>query len=746
MRRRFFLLTVSLLGVGVGTLFSQQTNLSDLSEQADSSNQQTDSLRIITVQEIEVSAVRLKKHTPMAFTDIGKKEIEEQNFGQDMPFLLSMTPSLISTSDAGAGVGYTGVRIRGTDPTRINVTTNGVPMNEAESHSLFWVNMPDMASSLSEIQVQRGAGSSTNGAGAFGGSIAMITEPLQEKPYGEISLGGGSYGTIRGNAKFGTGLMGDHWIISGRVSAVHSDGYIKRASADMGSYFFQAGYFNGPTMLKFLSFGGMEETYHAWNGVDDYRMAENRRYNSCGEINDKNGDFTGKYYDNQVDNYRQIHNHLVFSHEISNRWSINSTLHYTDGYGYYEEYKNSEKLIEFGIGNDENKESNLIRRKGMDNWFAGGIVGANYKTKNLDLVFGGAANHYDGDHIGTVLSVIDLVDVKNKEYYNNVGKKSDANIYAKLNWQPIKKLNIYADMQLRHINYAINGTNDKWDSAISASQVLAVDENYTFFNPKAGVYYSITDKSSIYGSFAVAQKEPTRNNFTDAKTDVTPRPEKMYDYELGYTFRSPKVGFGVNLYYMKYIDQLILTGEINQIGELLADNVPDSYRAGVELTLNVQFAKWLRWQANAAFSSNKILDYTAYVDDYDTGSQREVHFDKTTISFSPSILAASLLEFSKWGFSAALQTNYVGKQYLTNLQDEKLILEDYCVTNLRLHYTFPLFGKQTTVGVAINNIFSKLYSSNGWGGSYYAEDTLERYAGYYPQAPINVLANFTIKF
>ena len=708
-----------------------------------------DSMRVISMQEVVVSSVRASATTPVAHEEIDKESIARSNFGQDMPFLLTMTPSVITTSDAGNGIGYTSLRVRGTDPSRINITANGVPLNDSESHSVFWVNLPDLASSLESIQIQRGVGSSTNGAGAFGGSIDLSTARLSPTPMASLDLSYGSFNTARQSVSFSTGLLADHWVMSGRLSQMHSDGYIDRATTDLNSYMLQVGYYNAGTMLKFMTFAGNEQTYHAWNGVDEAEMENNRTNNTCGEIEDSTGKVIG-YYDNQTDNYKQTHYHLVFSQRFSRYWNLNATLHYTDGAGYYEEYKNNEPLEEYKIQIPQVDESNLIRRKMMDNGFGGIVAGLSYDKDDINLIIGGAASLYGGDHFGNVIWVEnDLADLSNHEYYRNRGTKQDANIYAKLNYSLTNKLSLYADMQYRHIAYAIAGENDKWDSASSKAQRLDVDERYNFANPKAGVNYAINESSRLYASFAMAGKEPTRNNFTDASTTQKPRPETLYDYEAGYSYSGNGFALGANLYYMDYKDQLILTGQTNEIGEPMAENVASSYRMGAELTAGVQIHKDLKWSGNATFSRNKIQDYTAYLDSYDENwawSQRVDNLGEVNTSYSPSITAASLFEYQKGNLYAALQSNYVGAQYLANTNDKDLLLDSYFVSSLRVSYTtaIPHVSKRIVIGGAINNLFDEVYSSGGFSWSCYEQNNKANYKWFLPQAGRNFMISLSI--
>ncbi len=750
--------------------------------------QEKDSLRTVKLDKITVSAVRAGEKTPVAYTNISREELSRIDNVADVPFMLTMTPSVVATSDAGTGIGYTSVSIRGTDGTRINVTANGVPLNDGESHKLFWVNLPDFASSVGDLQVQRGVGTSTNGPGAFGGSINMVTEPLSTAPFAEISGTYGSYNTHRESIRFGTGLIGGKWAFSGRLSNIGSDGYIDRASADMKSFFAQAGYFGRTTSVKLLTFGGNEATYHAWNGLTQSQIDKcGRRYNTAGEIyeTDRFGETSYDadwnpvvvgFYPDQKDFYTQYNTQLIIDQRLAERWSLNLTGHYTRGDGYYEEYKNGRKFTEYGLENyviqDDGgddvtvKKSSLIRRKQMWNNFGGAIASVAYSGDRLEFVAGGAWNRYGGDHFGRVTwiknYVNDLLD-PGHEYYRNTTTKDDANIFAKASWTVARGLSIYGDVQYRHISHRIDGANDNYDWINGRMQALGVDRKYDFFSPKVGVYYDINPHHAVYASFAVAHKEPTRNDFTDAKFGALPEPERLLDYELGYKLAYEKVSAGVNLYYMRYKDQLVQTGQLNDIGEPLAANVPDSFRAGVELTLGVQFAKWFRWDIFGTFSRNRILDYTEilpHVDEYwdpvygPDELQVQTQRDKgaTTIAFSPSIIAGNIFTFSGRGFYGALQTNYVGKQYLTNSQREDLSLPGYCVTNLRASYRFALRSmKYLELGIAVNNLFNAEYSSFGYGYTNLMEygdgsQEIKSGAGYFPQATINVLGSVTLSF
>ncbi|ADV43182.1 TonB-dependent receptor [Bacteroides helcogenes] len=743
--------------------------------------QTKDSLRVVNLDEVEIISTRATSSTPVAFTNISKEQLKKQNFGQDIPYMLTFTPSVLTTSDAGAGIGYTSIRVRGTDASRINVTTNGIPMNDAESHSIYWVNTPDFASSLQDMQIQRGAGTSTNGAGAFGASINMQTQGISSKPYAEVSSSYGSFNTHKETVKAGTGIIDGHWGFDVRLSNIQSDGYRDRASADLKSYFVQGGYYNDNTTLKFITFGGKEETYHAWDGLNKETLQANRKYNPNGEIKDDKGDVIG-FYDNQIDYYHQTHYQLLLNQILSASWKLNAALHYTDGDGYYEEYKNARTLVEYGLQPFEVngvtiEKSNLIRRKLVNSGFGGGIFSLSYRGSRLDASVGGGLNYYKNTHNGEVMWVKNYIgDLEpGQEYYRNIGRKTDGNIYAKANWAVGKGINLYADLQYRYTRYKINGNNDKWDWTASPAhlQPLAIDEKFSFFNPKAGALWNIDSHNKVYASFSVAHKEPTRNNYTDNLFAARPKAERLFDYELGYDFHTDRFNAGINLYYMNYKNQLVLNGQLNEIGEAVAENVKDSYRMGIELMAGAQIARWLRWDVNATISRNRIKDYTEYLSDINEDgkdmyseswgiSQTTRYIGTTPIAFSPDFMANSLISLDYKGFSASLQTQYVGKQYLNNAHQEDCVLNSYCVSNLSMGYTFKLHGtKSVSIGMTVYNLFDETYESNGYasGAAVYqghgknqikTPDSkllyTSNHAVYYPNAGVNALAHITLSF
>ena len=701
----------------------------------------------ILIQQVEITTTRAKASTPIAHSNLSHEEIEERNYGEDIPSLLSTLPSVVISSESGTGIGSTSFRVRGSDPTRINVTLNGVPMNDAETHSVYWYDTPDLASGVGSLQLQRGAGTSTAGTGAFGASLNMTSAPLASKFSGRASLSYGSYNSAKQEISLSSGLLGGHWAIDGRLSHISSDGYVDRASSQLGSYMLQAGYYNGNTMVKALSFGGVAKVYLAYTGIDSSMLETNRRYNPEGEI--VIGDRVVGYFDDHTDNYLQLNNQLIVSHRFNDKWSINATAHYTYGNGYYRNYKNDQKLKKYGIapidvGGTLVERTNLIRKKDMRNDFGGVVASAAYTSKRLTLTMGASASLYDGVHFGTIADLLEAPDFATTEYYRNYTTKWDASCYVKAEWFVAKGLNLFADLQYRHISHRIAGVNDNFDDTTGAMQSLNIDRRYDFFNPKLGLHYSFCNGHSAYASAAVAQKEPTRNNFTDIREGEYPTAEKMLDIEVGYGYNDKVVSAGINLYYMNYRDQLVQTGELSDTGELLSRNVPKSYRRGVELQLAVRATKWFTVGGNATFSQNHILDYVDYIDG--------VAFERgrTTIAYSPSITAMAYLDFHIKGFGAVWATRYVSKQYLTNGEYEELTLPRYCVSDLDLSYTLRTKSiEKVRFGVKIKNILNAKYCASGYGGSWLEGATLAdrgSWACYFPQATAKVLANVTIHF
>ena len=719
---------------------------------AESLNSQLSTLNLIKndsvgIEKIEITATRASKTTPIAHSNLTREEIEEQNYGEDLPSLLKNLPSVVISSESGTGIGSTSFRVRGTDPTRINVTLNGVPMNDAETHSVYWYDTPDLVSSLGSVQLQRGVGTSTAGTGAFGASLNMTSAPASSRFSGRASLSYGSFNTAKQEIALSSGLLGGHWTIDGRLSHLSSDGYVERASSNLSSYMFQAGYHNGRTSVKLLSFGGVAKVYLAYTGVTPEQMAANRRYNPEGEII-IDGKVVG-YYDDHTDNYTQINNQLVVNHSFNDKWSINATAHYTYGNGYYRNYKNDQKLAKYGLAPIEVagsfvERTNLLRKKVMGNNFGGVVGSATYTSERISLAMGVSASLYDGVHFGEVSELREAPNVAATEYYRNYTSKWDASAFAKVDWLITKGLNLYADVQYRHITHNIAGVNDNFDDTTGAMQRLDIARRYNFFNPKLGLHYSFAKSHAIYASAAVGQKEPTRNNFTDIREGEYPTAEKMLDIEAGYTYNTKVVSLGVNLYYMLYRDQLVQTGELSDTGELLSRNVKNSYRRGIELSLSAVATKWLTVGGNATFSQNHILGYVDYIDG--------VAFERgrTTIAYSPAVVAGIFVDAHVKGFAARLSTRYVSKQYLTNGEYEDLTLPRYCVSDLDLSYTLRTKRvERVRFGVKIGNLFNAKYCTSGYGGSWLEGATLAdrgSWACYFPQATISALANVTVNF
>ena len=699
------------------------------------------------IQQVEVTATRANADTPIAYSNLSRTEIEERNYGEDIPTLLKNLPSVVISSESGTGIGSTSFRVRGTDPTRINVTLNGVPMNDAETHSVYWYDTPDLVLSLGSVQLQRGVGTSTAGTGAFGASLNMTSAPMASKFGGRASLSYGSFNTAKQEVAISSGLLGGHWAVEGRFSHLSSDGYVERASSNLYSYLFQTGYYRGNTSVKLLSFGGMAKVGLSYTGVTAEQMAESRRYNPEGEII-IDGEVVGYYHDH-TDNYTQLNNQLVVSHIFNSKWRINATAHYTYGNGYYRNYKNDQKLAKYGILPIEAEgatvsRTNLIRKKMMGNNFGGVVGSAIYSAERVSLTMGLSASLYDGVHYGEISDLVEAPDFPVTEYYRNYTTKWDASCFAKVDWLITKGLNLYADVQYRHISHLISGVNDNFDDTTGAMQRLDIVRRYNFFNPKLGLHYSFCKSHSAYASVAVGQKEPTRNNFTDIREGEYPTAEKMLDVEVGYGYRTKVVDLSLNLYYMFYRDQLVQTGELSDTGELLSRNVPESYRRGVELSLAVNATKWLSLGGNVTLSQNHILGYVDYIDG--------IAFERgrTTIAYSPAVVAGVFVDAHVKGFSARLSTRYVSKQYLTNGEYDDLSLPRYCVSDLDLGYTLRTAKvERIRFGVKIGNLFNAKYCASGYGGSWLEGATLadrKSWAYYFPQATISALGNVTINF
>ncbi len=701
---------------------------------------------VVLTDEILISATRANSKTPVAYTNITGDEIASRNMGQDIPYLLQLTPSFVATSDAGAGVGYTNFRIRGTDLNRINVTVNGIPANDAESHGTWFVDLPDLASSIENVQVQRGVGTSTNGAAAFGATINMQTNALRKDAYGEYKTAAGTFNTFKNTVSAGSGLINGKFAVDARLSKVTSDGYIDRASSDLKSFFVSGGYYSENTIIKVNIFSGFEETYQAWNGISSEMLKTNRTYNSCGEYTDENG--VTRYYDNQVDHYQQDHSQLHFSHKLNSMWNINASAFYTYGRGYYENYKQNKKLADYqlpdiGFGGDTIRRTDLVNRKWLDNRFYGITYSVNYTGSKSNLVLGGGFSVYDGDHFGNVIWAKYYGSSNpNHEWYRNNGKKKDYNFFAKYNYSVGEDLNLFADLQFRRIEYSIVGIDDDLRD-------LGQSHDFNFFNPKFGVSYQPSNNQKLYLSFAIANREPNRTAFVDkAPGGKTPGAETLQDLEAGYNFSSSRFSFAANYYFMNYNDQLVLTGEINDVGAPIMVNVDKSFRTGIELQAGVQIVKSLQWNGNATFSSNKIKNFTEYVDNWDTWGQEQYDLGTTDIAFSPNIVANSQLVFSPVkNLNLSFISSFVGKQYIDNTSNDDRILNSYFVNHLKADYNFKtnLF-EEITLHLMVNNLFNEVYESNAWVYSYIYEGNRSKMDGYYPQAGTHFMFGVDFKF
>ena len=697
-------------------------------------------------------------NSPVTHTNIPKEEIEKINLAQDVPYLLKWTPSLVVTSDAGAGIGYTGMRIRGSDPTRINVSINGVPLNDAESQGVFWVDLPDFLSSTEQVQIQRGVGTSTNGAGAFGATINLNTTPRTDrKPSFTLGSSLGSFNTWKSNAMYKSGLIAKNFMIDARLSYIHSDGYIDRAQAKLASGYFSMAYLNDHESIRLNVFSGHEKTYQAWNGVPPELLndPDTRTFNSAGT------EKPGEPHDNEVDDYTQTHIQALYTRDLSKHFDLSATLHYTKGKGFFEQYKAEQELSDYGLSPlmQSNPDttfyfSDLIRRRWLDNDFYGVVYALQYKNKGWDITLGGALNQYDGKHFGEVIAGTYLPDSEvGSRYYDNDAKKLDENIFLKTNYRFHAKWYAYLDLQQRFVRYSFLGF-DREGNNVQQKVTLP------FFNPKVGLLFRPNDGREFYTSFALAHREPNRDDYTESSPHSRPLPERLYDTELGYRLRKDDIAFGLNLYHMFYKNQLILTGQINDVGAATRMNVPKSYRMGIEVEGRWQASPRFSLSANASLSKNKIEYFTEYVDSYDADfnwiGQQAIERKNTDIAFSPAFIGSVGVEYimigdvndSKHFLSAGLHSKYVSKQYIDNSQSERNILEPYFYTDLLLIYHLRPMAmvKDLSVKLSVNNIFNALYESNAWSYRYYLDGQEKISQGFYPQAGRHFLLGLTCRF
>ena len=717
------------------------------------------------LEPVEIKALRAGDKSPFAKSNLSKTDIEKLNLGQDLPFLLSQSPSVTVTSDAGNGVGYTGIRIRGTDATRINVTINGIPYNDAESQGTYFVDLPDISSSLSSIQIQRGAGTSSNGAGAFGASINLSTNEVNEKAYAEANNSFGSFNTWKNTVKFGTGLINKHFTFDARLSKISSDGFIDRGATSLKSFYTSAAYITQRSSIRFNIISGAEKTYQAWNGIPQYKLFYNKDsllnhyYNNLGSLYFTAADSSNlfnsnprKYnvftYPNQTDNYQQDHYQLFFNHQFNYDWSLNTAIYLSKGKGYYEEYKNDAAYSSYGLpdpvaGNTTISNTDLVRRLWLDNNLYGGIFSLLHKTQRDQFSFGGGWNEYDGKHYGNIIWAANGAPKDYQWYYNKAVKK-DFNLYSKYQYKISNRLEALVDLQYRRVDYSIDGTRKFPD--------LKLSNHFNFFNPKIGITYS-AGSLIAYASYAFANKEPNRDDYeTGALSSNPPKAERLQDLELGLEENKFNYSWGLNLYYMDYKDQLILTGKINDVGDALRINTPHSYRAGIELQGRYKINKTVQLSGNLTLSDNKIKDFNDYIPRYDASfnlvQQDTFHYRKTSLAFSPSLIAAGMLQVFPFS-NAEINTSvkYTGKQFLDNSGSDAKSIDDYFVQNLTAQYNLHTgWIKEITIIARLSNVWNRKYESNGYTYSYFYDKSLVRENFYFPMAGRNFMLGLNVKF
>lgn len=716
--------------------------------------------KVIYTEEVMVQASRAKEKTPIAFSDLSGESLQSRNMGQDLPFLLAQTPSVVATSDAGNGIGYTSFRVRGADMNRMNVTVNGIPLNDAESHTTFFVDQPDLASSAEAIQIQRGAGTSTNGAAAFGASVNLQTLALQPDAYARIISSAGSFHTFRNTLALGTGLLGNHFSFDARLSGIRSDGFIDRSFSNLKSYYLSGGWYSAHTVVRAVAFTGWEKTYQAWNGVPSVRLHNDLAgMKGYGEHGLYSADETAHLiasdprtynlytYENQVDLYQQDNVQLHLTHRFSSSLHGHAALHHTHGEGYYEQFRARDKFTNYALPNPEVHgtvitRTDLVRRKWLDNDFMGGIFTLSYSHGNGDLTWGGGYNHYRGNHFGRIIWAQYLGSVApDHEWYRNQGDKKDLNSYVRGSYEVVYGLRIYGDAQFRHIRYSIDGIDDDLRN-------LDQQHTYDFFNPKAGIHYQPNSRNGLYFSFARTHREPNRDNFTDTPPGAPlPDAEQLNDLEAGWNYRSSGFMAGVNLYHMFYHNQLVLTGLINDVGAPVMTNVEKSHRSGVELVWGVKATPALRWDGNATLSRNRIREFTEYVDDWDNGGQQALPLGTTHLAFSPGIIANSQLTWQPGDFIFHLISAYTGRQYIDNTASKERALVPWLVNHLKAAYspksrTF----KKLTFHLQVNNLLNEEYESNAWAYSYILGGKRYTMDGYFPQAGRHFMAGIDIAF
>jgi len=702
-----------------------------------------DSSKVEILDEVLVKSVRVKDKAPITHSNVSKKDIAKRNLGQDLPILLNFLPSVVTTTDAGAGVGYTGIRVRGVSSQSTNVTINGIPYNDAESLGTFWVNLGDFASSVESLQLQRGVGTSTNGSGAFGASINVLTDAVSKDASGEVSNSFGSYNTKKHTVKFSTGLMNNHFEIAGRLSNIQSDGYIDRATSDLKAYFLQGAYIDDNTLIKAILFGGNEVTYQAWNGIDAQTLEDDRTFNPSGEYTNDAGETV--FYDNEVDNYNQDHYQLHWNQRYNNTWSTTIGLNYTKGSGYFEQFREDDDFETYGfeeliVNGDTQNTTDLVRRRWLDNNFYVFNASANYKDNELDMIFGGSYSHYDGDHFGEVIwaEFASQTEIRDR-YYNGNSVKNDLSIFAKANYRLNEKISLYGDLQVRNVTYKTTGTS---------SDVIpfVIDESFTFFNPKAGITYSLNQNNNFYFSYARANREPNRTDF-ESNADI--KPEQLNDFEIGWRHKKGNLSFNANAYFMLYNEQLVLSGRIDDVGNPIRTNSGESSRIGLELEAVIPVASKLTLQPNLTFSSNKNSETIVSRDG------AFVNLGKTDIAFSPEIIAANAIVFQpSENLQLSLLSKFVDDQYMSNIESDLSQLDSYFINDFSINYTLEtntIFDSIVFTGL-VNNIFNVEYVSNGYFFTFDDDfsnpgivTTIEG-AGFYPQATTNFLLGVTLMF
>ena len=729
-------------------------NASVLLAQQPSSETIKDSLTTISLEEVLLTGIRAKDDIPVTFTNVSRQDLAPRNLGQDIPILLNYLPGVVTTSDAGAGIGYTGIRVRGSDATRVNVTINGIPYNDSESQGTFWVNLPDFASSVESIQLQRGVGTSTNGSSAFGASLNLQTDSVKKEAFASLASSVGSFNTLKNTLQFSSGELNNSFTFSGRLSQINSDGYIDRASSDLDAYFFQGVFRDENTLLKALFFGGKEITYQSWYGVDPSTLESNRTYNPAGEIYDEKGN-RFSFYDNQVDNYSQDHYQFHWNQSLNKYWDFALGLNYTHGSGFYEEYNdlwynenisfggdtsfNYLQLSPFQVGEKIVSSSENISQKWLDNDYYVLTFALNYKNENSEFNLGSLASRYVGDHFGNLIWGQSLGEaLPNHRFYENQGIKTEGSLFAKVNQVVIGPLSGFIDFQLRSINYEVSGE-------IAGPNSFSVNDNFLFFNPKAGLTYTISNRQKLYASYAKAHREPNRTDYENGN----PKPEKLDDFELGWRIKTTKMQAQANLYWMEYKDQLVLTGAIDEVGAPIRQNVGKSRRVGLELEFKMKLLPNWVWQPNLALSNNQNLDFIFERDG------ELVDLGKTQLAYSPNLISGSSLTYAaSTNFQITLLSKFVGKQYMGNIDSENSILPSYFINDLNISYVWRpnKLLKEIQFSFLINNLLNKQYESNGYFYTYNdtwsapGKITTIEGAGFYPQAGINFLTGLMIKF